>query len=477
MYNMGLRRSGPVRRYKKVIRWVLIILIVIFSLVFLYAYNSGFSIEGSLPEIGDSIKGDEVLSVEDMKEDLDFIVERLKKIHPKTYNGFTKEQEELIENIYIKIKVPMEAQDFYFLANEIVTSFKDAHTSLSLSKNENNRGLKLKIKWLYDGLYITSSSGTLNKGDEIISIGDETIEDILKELEKIIPAENIYWVKVIGEKYILDEFFLKHLNLIHNNEDVKVKVKRGEETIVSKIKLEENYREKEDKKLAYYNIYKENSLGIFTLNSCENNGEYNNKLESFFKEVRDNKIENIAVDLRNNTGGNSKVINSFISYLNIDDYKVFSGTYIRFSKYASDQNGHLKNFGYKEFSGSNDKNKKVKDNTLLFNGKTYVLTSNKTFSSANDFAMTIKDNNIGTIIGEPTGNAPSCYGDIIMCQSPKGKFILSVSYKRFYRADKSKNNETYMSPDIIVNTTIEDIINDKDPQVEKLKEVTNISLN
>lgn len=47
---------------------------------------------------------------------------------------------------------------------------------------------------------------------------------------------------------------------------------------------------------------------------------------------------------------------------------------------------------------------------MRFKRNVYILTSSLTFSSANDFAVIFRDNNIGKIIGEPTGNQSSSYG-------------------------------------------------------------------
>lgn len=99
------------------------------------------------------------------------------------------------------------------------------------------------------------------------------------------------------------------------------------------------------------------------------------------------------------------------------------------------------------------------------------MISNTTFSSGNDFALTFRDNKLGTLIGEPTGNAPTCYGDILMFQLPNSKFNMSVSYKKFQRPDSSKDDERYLEPDILVNTTKEDLINERDAQIERLKEI------
>ena len=83
----------------------------------------------------------------------------------------------------------------------------------------------------------------------------------------------------------------------------------------------------------------------------------------------------------------------------------------------------------------------------------------------------IKDNGLGTIIGEPTGNAPSSYGDVPTFQMPNTGFSFTVSHKRFVRPNPDNDPADALYPDVPVHTTIDDIINGTDPQLEKLKAI------
>jgi C-terminal processing protease CtpA/Prc len=106
--------------------------------------------------------------------------------------------------------------------------------------------------------------------------------------------------------------------------------------------------------------------------------------------VKENDIQYIAVDLRDNPGGNSSVADEFIRYLNIEKYYITGGCDIRYGPFL------------KKYSKSITKNKQIED--LVFKGKTYVLTSTQTFSSAMMFATILSDNQIGEIIGEIPGH-------------------------------------------------------------------------
>ena len=195
--------------------------------------------------------------------------------------------------------------------------------------------------------------------------------------------------------------------------------------------------ESDSYELCSYEIDKENSLGIFVLNKCAVTDEYTSCLAEFFDKVRENDIENIAVDLRNNGGGTTQVINEFMRYIYVTDYKLFGGVDIRTEA------------GIVSYRDELTPNVRVEN---PFGGNVYVLTSNYTFSSAMDFAVVIQDNGIGKVIGDIPGNMPTAYGDKLTFQCPNSRLLVSVSYKKFHRVD-TKKDELPLIPDVPVDAS------------------------
>ena len=418
--------------------------------------------------------GNKILSVEEMAEDLEYTISVLGDVHPKTYRGFSKKQNQLFESLRSKINEPMDAQKFYFIANNIFFSMRDAHTHLYPMKNKKNRLIDAKIELLKDGLYVTDNGDKLKQGDKVIAIGVKSVDELLNELTYIIPSENPYSIRSKAGNSLIREAYLDQLNLIQNDSVVFLVGRRNSRLKVNMplITRSNNVSEKTSKPQVRFEIDKKLSLGIFTLISCRYNDEYKNKLKDFFTEAKKHNIQHVAIDVRNNNGGNSMVVDEFLSYLKLKKYKTFSAE-IRYSKATAKQRNTPQDKGYKKplFRLNTRYNRKCPYPELIFNGKLYVLTSAKTFSSANWFAVIVKDNKLGTVIGEPTGNAPTSYGDILMFQMPNTGFRFSCSYKKWIRPDTSNDPEDGLYPDIFVYTTIEDIIQNIDAQIEKLKAV------
>lgn len=84
---------------------------------------------------------------------------------------------------------------------------------------------------------------------------------------------------------------------------------------IAKQKFEFIKKNIETEPFVSYKIDKENSVGIFTLNSCKNNEEYRFNVDNFFSDIAKNNIKNVVIDLRKNTGGNSSVITYFYRYI------------------------------------------------------------------------------------------------------------------------------------------------------------------
>ena len=62
----------------------------------------------------------------------------------------------------------------------------------------------------------------------------------------------------------------------------------------------------------YYEIDTEKSLAVLTLKHCWISDLYKNVLREMFTEIKEKKIENLAVDLRGNGGGDSYVVNELV---------------------------------------------------------------------------------------------------------------------------------------------------------------------
>lgn len=365
---------------------------------------------------------DTVLNSEQAQKDLKYVYDTVRAKHPVFL--IDDGAEKRFGDVYIKLrrelmdKDSVTVKELWEKSAELVCMLDDAHTIVTVSGTEYVNGGNEISKAYNDGT--------------LVSIDGISADSMKEHFKKVFPCEpqvSFYADYMFG--VVLE--YGSWLTLLGADVSDGIDVVFGENA--KHFDMTDEPPERKQLELCSYKIDKENSLGIFTLNRCEMSAEYTDRLSEFFSAVRDNNIGNIAVDLRSNGGGTTEVINEFLRYINISDYKLFGGTDIRIG-------GNL--ISYRDEITPN----KHVDNA--FDGRVYVLTSQYTFSSAMDFATVIQDNGIGKVIGETPGNMPTAYGDKLSFQLPESKLLLGVSYKKFYRVDINKSEEPLI-PDCTVN--------------------------
>lgn len=364
------------------------------------------------------------ISKEQAIKDLKYVFDTVSANHPALLTDGNAENE--FNSSYVKLRRELMSKDSVTVTElweksaELVCTLDDAHTIVTVSGTEYVNG--------------GSEISTAYKSGTLLSIDGISADSMKEHFKKVFPYEpqvSFYADYMFGEALQYGSW----LTLLGADVSDGIDVVFSGNNETKHFDMTDEPPERKQLELCSYKIDKENSLGIFTLNRCEMSQEYTDRLSEFFSAVRDNNIGNIAVDLRSNGGGTTEVINEFLRYINISDYKLVGGMDIR-------NGGKL--ISYRDEITPN----KPVDNA--FGGRVYALTSNYTFSSAMDFATVIQDNGIGKVIGEIPGNMPTAYGDKLGFQLPESKLVLSVSYKKFYRVDINKSEEPLI-PDCTVN--------------------------
>lgn len=418
---------------KKALKIVGIILGVIFLFaVAIYGYYK-LCMEpyrGTVSEYAYSIGLDEMLTAEEAKEDLEYLMERLQERHPIWLDGSVEKvaaAEAEYEKALAAIGNEVSGIEIFRMASRIVATLQDGHTRFEWNGGGTGRYIDdFTVVWDYG---------------KPLTIDGVACEEIIEDYKKVCSYEVDYYAEAMfWGRVITYEPFLRLCGVETSDGVVMTFDNNGEvfEHSFQFVPIEQvnGYESSQgESKWVYYEIDKENSVGIFTLTSCVCNDEYLDTLERFFEEVFVADIQNVVVDLRGNGGGNSWVANEFFKYLDVDEYQSWDSA-VRFGWYL------LKN---EDISYQNQKKKQV------FDGALYVLTDTWSYSAAMDFAMMVADNDLGTIVGKPSGNLPDSYGDSLLFQLPNSKLLMCVSYKKWYRIDQTKAGQPIM-PDVEVSS-------------------------
>lgn len=383
---------------------------------------------------------DQVLIKEQAIEDLEFLKEKYETIHYLAIDGLSDEFLEKYEYEIENLSDSPTMLEVWQAASRITHTLGDGHSNVNCALKEEYYDVPYSIS---DGIIYINIEDERYK---VIEINGVSIEQLKQNAYNLLSYENYIYKEykflshIGGSKSLLRLLGCSYFEnyTVSYEKDGKIQTNQFEPKTVT---------DSSKKDFVFYEIDKENDVGILTLNECEYNDHYKAVLEEFFTQVKENKIRNIAVDLRNNGGGSSFVANEFIRYLNVDGAEDYTSYY------------RIKNInGKSPFHKIN--NKKI--NNLIYEGDMYVLTSPVTFSSAMNFSVLLQDNGLAKVIGQPSGNKPSQYGEVVTFLMPNTKLYFNSSIAYFERPNKELKDELYQEPDYYIES---------DKAIEKLHEI------
>lgn len=373
-----------------------------------------------LKDYGYSYSTDQTLTFAQAKADTDYMMKYLNKVHPVFMNG----EPASIRTAYgkaidrLKNQPKITVTVLHQQLQSILSVLLDGHTTTYVNA-QNPRYLKQYYRHK-------------QSGDTLVQINGLSIDALYAKKTELFSCDvDSYGISDL-KQYLLRLDGLRFLGINPDGVRYTYKTRAGKSST-------EVYHASDfvtyDEYLAYnhitkaaqkpfvsYKIYSGKSTAVLTLNECNDNDEYRSCLNAMFKEVKAKGIKNVAVDLRNNGGGNSAVADEFLHYLNINSYDTGSDVW---------------RLGFLNIPSGDGRTDNKKHTGLTFKGKVYVLTSVDTFSSAMLFTEYIKDNKLGKIIGEAPGENVTGYGEISIFSLPNSKLLFQVSSKRFFRIDKT----------------------------------------
>jgi len=211
-------------------------------------------------------------------------------------------------------------------------------------------------------------------------------------------------------------------------------------------------------------------------------------LSEMFQTIQANQIKTLVIDVRANGGGNSKLCDVLLSWLKPQKYIKSGSGSIRISKFweqhypaliadytqafAERQQPYEMGRLYPDSLLPKEKISVLKtidkyfllnkDKNKIFKGNIVFIQDENTYSSAGLLITSAKDNNIGIVIGSESSYKPCDYGDALAWELPNTKIRGIVSHQIFNRPDISKCNEPALIPNIHMEPTWRDILENKD---------------
>jgi C-terminal processing protease CtpA/Prc len=354
--------------------------------------------------------------------------------------------------------------DAWRILAPVLVPLRDAHSAMAPPFS--GERLDLPIEWLAEGIVAASDAGDLRRGNRITAIAGRSLPELIAVLEKYVPAENGHWVRASGESMLRDLGVLRAMGLAEDA-PVSVRIERNGKDVELRVGLAGDGAGAKSAREPWvrYTLHPESDLGLLTLDRCLADETYRDTLERFFRGVHEKKIGRVAVDLRRNGGGNSRVVDDFLRHV-VEEYGNF-GCDIRGSAALEEQRKHVVR-GVESYRPGK-RRQPVHADPPPFRGELHVITGRHTFSSGSWFACIVQDNGLGKVIGEPTGNAPSSFGDVLSFRLPGTGLSFTLSHKRWIRPDPARDPADTLTPDIPIVRTAADVREGRDAVLEHLR--------
>ena len=422
----------------KIIGIALGCIVILLGGIFLYGYYNMPLIEVHKPKpyqpSGEVILSKELNELE-VKADVEQMIEIMESTHPIFLEGETEKYKEAKDRFVHETNRNMTVDEFRFSVSRYLSSIQDGHTGLSW------REMKfLDINWRYlDGQLILFDDNNKSTSKIVTKINGVDIHNIINTVKELFPAENYVAESINYSIYSKSEEVLEYSG-VDCTKDIVVTVMSGtsEEDIQTKLHYRDNIYpmdyEISSQKIDDNTIYVKFEI-------CELNEDLN-KVTEDLKQAIDAGIENVIIDVRDNPGGASRASNMLLDSVKIKPGHF--GSIIRFSPLAQERYGYLRKSGFISYDRSNDV---VRNEDINL----YILTNEQTFSSAQWLATWVKDGELGTIVGRPSRNMPSSFGDVLQFQLKNSKLDGQISYKKWTRPDETKDGERVLEPDVYVD--------------------------
>ena len=422
-----------------------------------------------------------LFSVQELRADVDSLTKYIEETHPNPFYKFPRNEfYKKAENIKKEISKPLTDIDFYLLLEPLVTDLIDGHTDISIPYESyykfNPCIFPYKVKLLPNSPFITvirpckTITREIPAGAEILSINGVESNKIVKDIIKLNSGESDKFRADCGANMF--EFYLNNLYGMNKNYIVKYKISDKIETkkiigikydsLINRIKHDAT-KKTNFKQIDYsLKLIPETKTAIIDFISFNDLEKFKIFIDSTFKQIKENNIKNLIIDVRENGGGDSNIGDEFFQYISPCTFKQIFKTLIKYSrlqkydyKYIRDKDLQdssclNKPNGLVEIYQSDSLSIKLRKNPLRFKGKIYLLTSTYTFSSAADFAQCFKYYKMGKIIGEETGGWLVCYGDNIYGSLPNSKLNFTISHKFFINVGANENDWHGVIPDITI---------------------------
>ncbi|MEE4245074.1 MAG: S41 family peptidase [Kangiellaceae bacterium] len=438
------------------------------------------------PELSDSTLSSKKISSEKLREDVDALIAGIIERHPDVERYANLEMiKERVSELKAELTTSMTRQEFFKKVGALSHLFNDGHTFLIWPYQE-YQALKEKGGLIfpfnldvYSGdvflKYEYHHNGSrLPKGSRLVSINNTEIEKIFSKAQQYVGGET----EILRKHTVADRFPMMLWAVFGFEENFELILEVNGENRLVNISADDNWQkemlsnETENNDFVYYQLNADTGfLKIATFDVSPD--WFESFIDETFKKIHQQKIHNLIIDIRENGGGNTDTATYLAKHLASSPFQMISSMRERLN---IDNRGL---FNYKGDVGdvlTKDWDEWIEplEDDRRFDGKTYVLISPMSYSSAIVFATAVKDNNMATLVGRETGGYANQTAQGNLFNLPNSELRVYVATRLLIRPSGNLKVNGVM-PDIIVSASDSQIRAGEDADMQAALKDTKIS--
>lgn len=384
-----------------------------------------------------------------------------------------QELSDTFDRQYALLRDNMSILDFYRVISPAVAKVRCGHTNLSISAvyeqymRENAKYLPFTFFVTGNKLFVIESltDAHIPPGSEILRINGRSAGDIITQLLRNLTADG----ENVTKKYVIlnnwfNSFYYFYIEAPQSfeiryadpaaSQEHTITVNGLRDDSMDQTALGVYFPTKEEHELYHAKIEEEYAVLTIETFILREKDAYREFLRRFFKELHEQEIEHLILDLRGNWGGSAPYAATLLSYLIKKPVQYF--------------NEDLPFFFSLVYSYLKSPMDPAEDN---FTGNLYVLVNGGVFSTTAHLCSLIKYHDIGVLIGTETGGNYICTDGAHNMTLKNTKLRLHYSTTPYKTEVKGFEKGRGLMPDYPVEKTLEDVLLQQDPFMEKALEL------
>ncbi|MES2428458.1 MAG: hypothetical protein V4560_15870 [Bacteroidota bacterium] len=338
------------------------------------------------------------LSKADYIADLEYLKDTLPKRHINLFTKLSKADfEQAVDKLERQMDQPEEAR-FIVGLYRLMKTVGDEHTHVEPVFTTE---FPVKLQQFSEGFFITGTDTAL------VGINGHTINDVLQRFKAIIKEDNASFFSTRLLEMLNNPVILKGLAITDNTSESIFQLRGPDGKVLNRV-IRAIPIIKRESQLPPYTFSYDQSTGTlnFKYRDCRNEPTlpfltFNKTMYAY---IATKHPKRLVIDLRDNDGGNSGILNPFIDSL--------------------------------------------KNSYLNTKGKLFVLIGRRTFSSALMNAVDLKRKTNAILIGEPTSGSVNHYGEVRGFRLPHSHMMVDYSTRYW---ENWAGHDGPLIPDVPIN--------------------------